>query len=199
MNEKNIYLEGESIFLRSVTANDFGEKMVAWVNDKEVTKYLSRGTFPGHLAAFQEEYESLKNSKTDVQLSVCMKKDNRYIGVTGLHSLNWVARHGEFRILIGEKDCWGKGAGTEAAQLMTAYGFHILNLNKVWLGVNAENEKAYKSYLKAGFKDEGRLRNEVFRNNQYFDVIRMSILREEYEKMKSTWPLYDKIQKQLSV
>lgn len=197
MSANQIYLEGHQIYLRSVKAEDFGSIMVQWVNDKDVTRYLSRGVFPGHPEAFQDEFHSLKNSKTDLQLAICLKETDKYIGVTGLHSLNWIAHHGEFRILIGDKDSWGKGVGTEAAQLMTAYGFETLHLNKVWLGVNEENAKAAQSYLKAGFKEEGRLRQEVFRNGKLYDVIRMSILKDEYQQMKKSWKLFDKIQKQL--
>lgn len=197
MKTQDIYLSGNQIFLRSPVAEDFGEIMVRWVNDREVTKFLSRGTFPGNLEAFQEEFAGLKNSKTDLQLAICLKENSQYIGVTGLHSLNWVARHAEFRILIGEKEHWGKGIGTEALQLMSAYGFEILNMNKVWLGVNISNQKAYQSYLKGGFHEEGRLRQEVYRNGQYYDVIRMSILRDEYEKKKESWQTFPQIKSQL--
>lgn len=55
-----------------------------------------------------------------------------------------------------------------------------MNLEKVWLGVNAANMAALSCYKKAGFQEEGILRKEVFRNNKYYDIIRMSILREEY-------------------
>jgi RimJ/RimL family protein N-acetyltransferase len=197
MSEKAVYLEGDKIYLRSPKSEDFGDTMVQWVNDKDVTRYLSRGAFPGQIESFQDEYKSLKNSKTDLQLSVCLKEGDKYIGVTGLHSIQLIARHAEFRILIGDKESWGQGAGTEAAQLMTSYGFEVLNLNRVWLGVNEANEKAFKSYLKAGFKEEGKLRQEVFRNGKYYDVIRMSILINEYQEMKKTWPLYKLLQKQL--
>lgn len=180
-------------------AEDFGETMVRWVNDREVTRYLYRGTFPGNEKAFQEEFANLKNSTTEIQLAICLKESGEYIGATGLHAINWVARNAEFRILIGEKSAWGKGAGSEALQLMTSYGIEILNFNKVWLGVNESNQKAYKSYLKSGYVEEGRLRQEIFRNGQYFDAIRMSLLKSEYEQIKKLWPLCEIIQKQLSV
>lgn len=197
MNKQDIYLSGNQVYLRSPTASDFGETMVRWVNDREVTKYLSRGTFPGQAAAFQDEFASLKNSTTEIQFAICTKEKGLCIGITGLHSVNWIARHAEFRILIGEKDFWGKGVGTEALQILTAYGFEILNLNKVWLGVNAGNQKAYQSYLKGGFSEEGRLRQEVYRNGLYFDVVRMSLLRSEYDKKKETWATYPQIKNQL--
>lgn len=195
--QQDVYLSGQQIILRSVIPSDFGETMVRWTNDREVTRYLSRGTFPGHLDRFQDEYNSLKTSNTDIQLAICLKDGGNYIGIAGLHSIQWVARHAEFRILIGEKKTWGQGIGTECVQLLTAYGFEVLNLNRIWLGVNEANQKAYQSYLKGGFHEEGRLRQEVFRNGKYFDVIRMSILKSEYEKKRDSWKINPQIQEQL--
>jgi ribosomal-protein-alanine N-acetyltransferase len=197
MKPQDVYLTGKQIFMRSVIPSDFGETMLRWTNDREVTRFLSRGTFPGHAGRFQDEYESLKNSTTDIQLAVCLKEKSEYVGIAGLHSINWIARHAEFRILIGEKEYWGKGIGTESVQLLTAYAFEILNLNRIWLGVNAANQKAHQSYLKGGFQEEGCLRQEVYRNGRYFDVIRMSLLRSEYDKKKDTWSINSEIKNQL--
>ena len=136
---------------------------------------------------------------TDIQWAICLKETDEYIGVAGLHALNWIARCGEFRILIGEKSAWGKGAGSEVLQLLTSYAIEILNFNKVWLGVNSGNIQAISSYKKAGYVEEGRLRQEIFRNGQYFDAIRMSLLKPEYDQSKQTWKIWNIIQKQLTV
>lgn len=193
------FLVGEKIEIQSLVSEDFAERMIRWVNNREVTKYLVRGTFPGNLEEFQQEYKGLVNNRSDVQFAIVSRSDSQRIGVVGLHRIEWIARHAEFRVLIGEPSYWGKGLGTEAAHLMLAYGFEILNLQKVYLGVNAANLGAFRSYIKAGFKEEGVLRREVFRNGQYFDVNRMSMLREEYEACRGQWPIFNSIKKQLQV
>lgn len=195
----DIYLEGKKIYLRSMQPQDFGEPMIKWVNDREVTRYLYRGTFPANAQTLQDEFQNMKGSMSDLQFAICLKENSQYIGVAGLHGINWIARNGEFRILIGEKSAWGKGAGTEVLQLLTSYAMDVLNFNKVYLGVNEANVKAHKSYLKAGFKEEGRSRQEIFRNGKYFDAIRMSLLKGEYLEARSSWPIWEIIQKQLSV
>lgn len=198
MVEADVFLSGKNTVLRSLTSSDFSEQMVRWTNDREVTKFLSRGTFPGCLEKFKSEFELLCTSQSEIQLAVVARKSGAYIGVTGLHSINWVSRHAEFRILIGEKEYWGQGLGTEACQLMVAYAFEVLNLNKVWLGVNSANTRAHQSYLKAGFFLEGELRAELYRNGKFFNIVRMSILRNEYEAVKGKWPIATELQKQLS-
>ena len=57
----------------------------------------------------------------------------------------------------------------------------LLSNNRIWLGVNAANERAVRAYEKAGFVKEGLLRQEQFRNGRYDDVVRMAVLRDEYK------------------
>ena len=58
--------------------------------------------------------------------------------------------------------------------------FEEMNINKIKLNVYAFNERAIKSYEKCGFKKEGLLRQEIFRQGKYNDEVVMGILREEY-------------------
>ncbi len=192
------YLEGDRVYLRSLIESDYGETMVKWVNDKEVTRYLARGSRPGSLIELQAEFKSYSFNPADVVMAICDAKTNEYIGVVGLYTINPMARHAEFRILIGSKSHWGKGYGAEATELIVGYGFRILNLEKIWLGVNSENQKAHKSYADRGFITEGTLRNELYRNGKYFDIVRMSLLRKEFEESLLKWKSSSFITKQLS-
>lgn len=191
------YLEGEKTYLRSLVEEDYGLKMAQWVNDKEVTFFLSRGSIPAALLELKNEYTSLNLKKDEVVLAICDKQTDQYLGVVGLHSINSISRHAEFRVLIGEKKFWGKGYGAEACQLIVSYGFHILNLNKIWLGVNADNMKAHNSYVRTGFHVEGTLRQEIYRNGSYHDIVRMSMLKHEYKGILNLWTIKERIISQL--
>ena len=83
-------------------------------------------------------------------------------------------------MLIGEKDFWGGGYGTEITELITYYGFDRLNLNRIYLGYTADNKAAGKVYQKAGYVFEGTLKKDIYRNSKYYDSIRMAILRKDY-------------------
>jgi diamine N-acetyltransferase len=86
----------------------------------------------------------------------------------------------EFGIVIGDKSYWNQGYGTEAVRLLVRFGFHTLNLNRIFLRVYETNPRAIRAYEKAGFTSEGRERQAEFRNGKYIDVLRMSILRAEF-------------------
>ena len=90
-------------------------------------------------------------------------------------------RHAAFGITIGCKDAWGKGHGTEATRLVVGHAFQVLNLNRVWLYVYEFNPRGIRVYEKVGFRTEGRLRQDAFRDGRYWDTIVMGLLRDEWE------------------
>ncbi len=65
---------------------------------------------------------------------------------------------------------------------MLIWGFNELGLNKIWLRVEVDNEKAIKSYIRMGYVEEGILRQDRLRNGEFVDRVRMSILKQEFFK-----------------
>ena len=177
---RNQFIVGAKVYLRGLEKEDLAA-IVGWINDSEVTRYMVMGERPAHIELLTEEWEAQIRNHNEIVFAVCDKKKGVMAGTAGLYSINWIARSAEFRIFMGDKKIWNKGMGTETASLIIEYGFEKLNLNKIWLGVNEENKGALRSYEKAGFVKEGVLRQEVFRNNRYYDAVRMSVLRKEYE------------------
>lgn len=180
------FIQGHRVYLRSVERQDLA-LITEWLNDPEVTRLLFMGLFPANLESLVAQWERDRSNPEEVTLAVCDKESNRFVGTAGLYRIHWVMRTGEFRVFLGDKKAWNRGLGTECTRLMVVYGFEKLNLNKVWLGVNAENAGGVKAYQKAGFVHEGILRQEQYRNCQYYDAVRMSLLRSEYEAIRDTY------------
>ena len=92
-------------------------------------------------------------------------------------------------IVIGEKDCWGKGYGTDAMLTLCGFGFTQMNLHRIGLRVFPENQRAVTCYEKCGFEHEGRLREAIFKHGEYRDMLLMSILADEFrDKWPERWP-----------
>ena len=175
------FIVGEKIYLRGIEKEDLNN-MVKWMNDSEMTCYLFMVDRPAHLELLIENWQKEIRSYNEVSFAIIEKKTDTMIGWCGLYGIKWISRAAEYRAFIGESDYRGKGIGTEVARLLLGYGFEKLNLNKIYLGVNAEHKGALRSYEKAGFVKEGILRQEIFRNNRYYDAVRMSVLRKEYKR-----------------
>ena len=172
----------DNVYLRGIRKEDYTERLFCWANDQEVTHYMITGLQPSIKEKMEQLYLDTIKKQSEVVFAIVRKTDHLTIGLVGLYRLDDQARHAEFRIIIGEKEMWGQGIGSQCAKVIIRYAFANLNLNKVWLGVNEENIQAVKSYEKTGFVTEGKLREEIYRNNKYYGAIRMSILKREWEQ-----------------
>ncbi len=180
---KNPFLIGTKVYLRPLEHED-APLFVPWVNDTEVTRTLEVFYRPINLQTEVDFIERIYKSEHDVVLGIVVKETDALIGITGLHQMNFKNRRVVFGIFIGEKSAWGKGYGTEATALITGYAFETLNMNRVGLEVYEDNERGIKAYERVGFKREGILRQMMYREGRYWNVIIMSILREEWEALK---------------
>ena len=146
-------LIGDRIYLSPKdVSNEEIEKFTEWMNDFQVTDYTGRS---GQITTL--------------------------IGTIGLEHLNWIERSAVLGIFIGDKDYRNNGYGTEAIRLLLEYGFKYLNLHSIRLDLLAINERAHKCYLKCGFKDTGKSREEIFLNGKYYDKLHMDILENEFD------------------
>jgi diamine N-acetyltransferase len=105
--------------------------------------------------------------------------EGKLIGHVGLYKIDNVAKKTEFGILIADDNSRGKGYGTKSTNLMVDYAFDILGMHKVTAEVLSENIASVTMFKKCGFSIDGCLRDDVYKNNRYYDVLSMSILAEE--------------------
>ena len=76
------------------------------------------------------------------------------------------------------------GYGTEASQWIVDYGFRFMNLHSINLSVYSFNERAMAVYRKIGFRVEGKLRERLFLDRKWHDIIQMGILEHEWDEMR---------------
>ncbi|WP_413699615.1 GNAT family N-acetyltransferase [Psychromonas sp. KJ10-10] len=102
------------------------------------------------------------------------------IGYAGISSISVLNRSGEYFILIGNKQYWGKGIATEVTKRITDYGFKTLGLHRIELTAFVNNQSAIRAYAKAGYKHEGIKRQSGYRNGQFLDKVQMATLCHEW-------------------
>jgi len=172
---------GERVRLRATEREDV-KRFYVWVNDPEVTRYLSL-YLPMSTVDEENWFDSMTKHDQNEKTLVIEIRDGggwKMIGNCGVFGIDPVSRLGELGIMLGEKEEWNKGYGTETMTLLLRHGFDTLNLNRIFLRVYAENARAKRAYEKAGFVEEGCLREAVYKHGKYDDVIMMSVLRAEW-------------------
>lgn len=174
-------LKGKKVLLRPIKRSDLSFTL-KWFNDSEVLQYLS-SYLPMTEMSEEKWIEELGTTRKekDVVFVIETKKAKRPIGNCGFHNINHKDQDAIFGIVIGEKNYWRRGYGTEAARLIIDYGFRQLNLNRISSCVLSFNERSIKLHKKLGFQEEGRRRKARFKNGQFGDEILFGLLREEWQ------------------
>jgi RimJ/RimL family protein N-acetyltransferase len=152
-----------------------------WLNDFEVIRTLGAPLRPMTQEAEEAWYERASKAERDSYFTIYERPSMRPVGSTGLHGIDHRHRTAEFGLLIGEKECWGKGYGTETTRLVLDYAFNRLGLHNVVLTVYSFNERGIRAYTRAGFRVIGR-RREAFRlGDQAHDVLYMDCTATEFQ------------------
>lgn len=164
-------LHGELVTLRAFRDDDL-VLLNAWANDVE-TEVAGGGAppTPRPQSSTTRLWEQRGEDKSSVDFII--EADGKAIGELGLFNPDTVARTVELGITIGDKAYWGRGYGTDAVRLVTDYAFRMRNIRKVHLNVLAPNARAIGAYTKAGFVEEGRLREHVWSDGGYVDLVQM--------------------------
>ena len=157
--------------------------LMTWVNNKEV---IGRFAKFDHVVSKEEAKEFINKinaSPNDLSFTI-ETKDKEYLGNIGIHEINWSKKTGRLAVIIGNKKHWGEGYAQEAILRILEVAFKKYGFNKIWLKVFEQNEKARHVYEKCGFKNEGVLSEKYSLKGNYFNLIKMSITKQEWEKRK---------------
>lgn len=170
---KEIRLEGNNIYLRSVKISDATKEYVNWLNDPEVNQYLE-SRFSKHTMKNLKEYiKKILKDPSYIFLAIIQKDSNKHIGNIKLGPINKHHKFAEIGIMIGDKNSWGHGYAMEAIKLLSDFSFNKLKLHKITAGAYENNVGSIKAFTKNGFVIEG-IRKELFLfKGKYIDSVMM--------------------------
>ena len=178
------FLKGEQIYLRGVDPSDTHGAYIEWVNDREITQYLETGYFPSDVEAVESYIEEMNGDDDVLFLAIVAAADDTHVGNIKLGPIDWIHRRGDIGLLVGERDYWGEGIGTEAIGLVVRHAFERLNLHKLTAGCYEQNVGSKRAFEKNGFEVEGRRRDHAAHGDGYADLLLLGLLAEEYERLR---------------
>ena len=171
--------EAAGIYLRPMGYEDT-DNIVYWRNSDAVRKnFIYQELFT------RQSHENWIRTRVEtgdvVQMIICESGTDKPLGSVYIRDIDRKHKKAEYGIFIGESAARGRGLGTAAAKLMLRYCFEEEGLNRVYLRALADNEQAIRSYEKAGFRQEGYLREDVCIDGIYRDVVWMAVLANDKE------------------
>lgn len=112
-------------------------------------------------------------SKEQYTFAIRLKESNAFIGGIGL-ILTQRDKKANMGYWLAEP-FWNQGYMTEALKRVIDFGFNKLKLNKLYASHFLENASSGKVMTKAGMHIEANLKQEFFKNGQFYDVVRYAV------------------------
>jgi len=163
------------IVLAPITRAD-APVLFQWINDRDLV-LLNSAYRPVDEPTHVAWLSGLSQRRDRVVFAIRLQRGRRLIGVCQLNGISDVHRCAELQIRIGDARWRGRGFGTEAVKRLVDFAFKDLNLHRVFLHVFRTNERAIRTYARAGFHVEGILREAAHVDGRYRDVLVMATLR----------------------
>jgi len=174
---------GEVVELRRHAPNNRAA-FIRWYQDRAIAEVLRHDLEPLTELQARAYFDTIvmPQSSRGTCWAVHLVPSGELVGSTAVTDIDTRHRTCLFRIVIGEKAVWGKGAGTEATRLVIAESFETLDLNEIKLEVFSHNERARRAYVRVGFREIGRHVEWVARHQREINVIEMRLDRATWRQ-----------------
>lgn len=84
-------------------------------------------------------------------------------------------------VIIGEKDCWGKGYAREALLKAIRYIIEERNIHRIQATVLESNAQSLNMHKKCGYKVDGLLRDSIYKNGKFQNQYVLSLLETDLD------------------
>jgi len=186
IDSRDIFLKGGDVILKVLTRKDVLDSgWYGWFNDEELCKTLQKHYFPVTVEsqiAFWEQ--NIQNCTDRIQLGICRIDGGPIIGIISLTHIDFINRKAEMSIVIGDRGAQNMRIFVDSCKLLFNHAFYTLNLNRIYGGSMAK-ELVMLLCRMLNCKNEGTLRQDIFKAGQYHDSYLYSVLREDFPKLTS--------------
>lgn len=177
-------------YCRRIQEKDL-EKLMQWRMRPDITKYMNTDpklTIEGQKKWFER---IMKDSELSVEegrkgFYWLLEVDGVPAGFVSLVNIDSLNQRIHTGVYIAEKAKRSLRLTLDLQWNLYRYSFDVLQMHKVCEEVFAENKAVNRILDMNGSKREGILRDHIYKNGTYHDVVVRGILREEWNQMKQT-------------
>jgi RimJ/RimL family protein N-acetyltransferase len=168
------------ITLRAIEESDL-ELLRDMMNDPEIENMVMGYSYPVSTYQQRKWFEQLRSKQDELRLIIHTEQHGP-IGTVMLTEIDWKNRTAVFGSKItSSNNLRGRGYGTKATYALVKHGFEQLNLNCIYSYIIKYNIASQRVKEKCGFRRDGILRERIYKNGEYHDVVIWSILKDEFD------------------
>lgn len=170
------------VYLRALEPDDY-KTTIKWRNDDEIWSLVGGPKYYVSTEFEKQWVINAINNPKEIRLGICLKETKELIGLASIIDIDWINKSAHCPSMIGEKKYWSSGLGTESRLLLLQFAFYERGFERVWAHILEGNIASIKMLEKCGYKKEGLLRNSVYKNGRFQNLVVMSILRKEFDEL----------------
>jgi RimJ/RimL family protein N-acetyltransferase len=160
---------------------DVTESYVGWLNDPAVMDQTEANSGT-HTLESTRNYVEAALGNPDARLFRIMAGQEGHVGNLRISEITRRHQRADIALIIGRRDLWGRGIAPAAIRCAVEIGFSDLGLHKLTAGMYHTNEGSIRAFLKAGFREEGRLPEHYLHNGSFVDRVALGLLRSDWER-----------------
>lgn len=173
--------EGSKVRLVPADKEKHFENALRWINDPEITHWTLVGDFPIARLAEEEWFDNMSKRMDNTEVFFAIETlAGEHIGFSGIHRIDWRNGVGTTGTMIGAKEFWGQGYGSDAARTRTGYAFEVLGLRMLLSEVMADNTGSLRMLQRAGYREVGRIPKRYWRRGAFRDAVILAVQRDEW-------------------
>ena len=167
--------EGEKVRLVPLDKARHLDNAMAWLNDPEITAWTLVGDWPVGRLAEEDWFDAMaRQPPIGLEEKVTFAIETlagEHIGFSGLHAIDWRNKVATTGTILGRRDLWGQGYGSDAARVRNRFAFEVLGLRMLLSDVMADNAGSIRMLEKAGYKEVGRIPRRIWKRGDWRDVV----------------------------
>ena len=167
------------IKLKEITKSDL-KLLIEWRNSNKIFRYNTQ-YFLLNSKIQIDWFNSLQNDLSRKMFMILY--ENIKIGICGLIDIDYKNKNTNIAIIIGKTQLHAKGLGTMALSNLLNYGFKKLGLHRIGAEVIEYNKTSIHLFEKSKFKIDAIYRDVIWRNNRWWDMYSMSILKDDFNEI----------------
>lgn len=171
--------EGERVRLVPLDRDKHMDNALKWLNDPDVTRWMEIGDWP-ITRAMEQRYFDTSEGVDDREVRFAVESlQGEHIGFCGIHRIDWPSRVGVTGSVIGRRDLWGQGYGTDMARVRARYAFDVIGLRMLVSEVMSGNPASIRMLERAGYREVARIPDRYWKRGALHDQIILTLSRSE--------------------
>jgi RimJ/RimL family protein N-acetyltransferase len=175
------FLVGKQVYLRPVEISD-APLIQKWHNDPDVRRSARVGELPVTYTKEESDINVARDSQDEIYLLIVKKNTDDPIGFIRLNFIDRASRNMWLRMIIGNKNARGKNLAQDALTAALEWLFSEQNVHRITLETYETNKRAIRFFKKLGFKQEGVIREAIYIDGKYYNIVSLGLLKKEFKE-----------------